>query len=97
MTRQLITCLSAAPIHNLDFDELRLYTVHAQKIAEELGHVRYMGIASLGALTAVDARFSMQELERTIKTDVKLRRFEKANLQALQLGANATKTLTPKT
>ena len=80
-----------------DINGTKLYQAHIRKIAEELGHVRYMGIASLGALAAVDTRFSMQELERTIKTDVKLRRFEKANLQALRLGANATKTLTPKT
>jgi 2-oxoglutarate ferredoxin oxidoreductase subunit gamma len=77
--------------------DMKIYQAHIRKIAEELGHVRFMGIASLGALAAVDTRFSMQELERTIKRDAKLRRFEKANLQALQLGVTATKTLTPKT
>ena len=77
--------------------DMKIYQANIRKIAEELGHVRYMGIASLGALAATDTRFSLHELERTIKTDTKLRRFEKANLRALQLGANAAMLLKPKT
>ena len=80
-----------------DSQNMKIYQVSIRKIAEELGHVRYMGIASLGALATIDSRFSLQALLHTIKTDFKLQRFEKANLQALQLGAKATRLLKPKT
>jgi 2-oxoglutarate ferredoxin oxidoreductase subunit gamma len=78
-----------------DSQDMKIYQAGIRNIAEELGHVRYMGIASLGALAAIDSRFSLRELIQTIKTDSKLQRFEKANLRALQLGANATRLLKP--
>lgn len=70
-------------------NETTIYHIGVRKIAEVLGHVRYMGIASLGALASVDDRIDLKLLENTIKTDSKLRRFEKENLKALQHGANS--------
>jgi 2-oxoglutarate ferredoxin oxidoreductase subunit gamma len=78
-------------------NEMEIYHAHIRRIAEELGHVRYMGIAALGALANIDDRFDLQQLERTIKTDSKLRRFEKANLRALHLGGTATTLLKSET
>jgi 2-oxoglutarate ferredoxin oxidoreductase subunit gamma len=66
-----------------------IYQVEIRKLANELGHVRYMGIASLGALAAVDNRVELKSLEKTVKTDSKLQRFEKENLRALHGGAAA--------
>jgi Pyruvate/2-oxoacid:ferredoxin oxidoreductase gamma subunit len=66
-----------------------IYQAEIRKLAEKLGNVRYMGIASLGALAAIDGRIDITLLEQTIKTDDKLRRFEKDNIKALQGGANA--------
>ncbi|MFW9832144.1 MAG: 2-oxoacid:acceptor oxidoreductase family protein [Candidatus Thorarchaeota archaeon] len=73
-----------------------VYHISIRKIAEELGHVRYMGIASLGALAAVDTRIDMKLIEYTIKSDSKLRRFQKENLKALLAGSNAVISLNPK-
>jgi 2-oxoglutarate ferredoxin oxidoreductase subunit gamma len=66
-----------------------IYQVKLQKLAEKLGNVRYIGLASLGALAAIDERVDIKLLEKTIKTDSKLRRFEKDNLRALHGGAKA--------
>lgn len=66
-----------------------IYDVAIRKLAEELGHVRYMGVASLGALAAIDDRVDIKVLEQTIKVDSKLQRFEKDNLKALRGGAKA--------
>lgn len=71
----------------------KIYKIGIRQIAEELGHVRYMGIASLGALAAVDDRVDQHLLEKTIKTDSKLRRFEKQNLAALRKGGKAISLL----
>jgi len=67
-----------------------IYQIKLRKLADNLGHVRFMGIASLGALAAIDDRINITLLEKTIKTDQKLRRFEKDNLKALHGG---TKTV----
>lgn len=75
----------------------KTYQIGIRQIAEELGHVRYMGIASLGALAAVDNRIDKTLLEKTIKTDSKLRRFEKQNLTALRKGGKAISFLKPQT
>lgn len=66
-----------------------IYQVKIRKLAEELGHVRYMGVASLGALAAIDDRIDIKLIEKTVKTDKKLQRFEKENLAAVQGGAKA--------
>ena len=66
-----------------------IYHAKIRELAEKLGHVRYIGIASLGALASVDSRMDIALLEETIKSDIKLSRFKKANLQALKGGANA--------
>jgi 2-oxoglutarate ferredoxin oxidoreductase subunit gamma len=65
----------------------QIYQTNLSQIAEELGHVRYLGIASLGAITKVDDRIDISLLEETVQTDVKLRRFAKENLHALHRGA----------
>lgn len=66
-----------------------IYLARIRQLADDLGHVRYMGIASLGALAAIDERVELALIEKTIKSDDKLRRFEKQNLKALQGGAAA--------
>ena len=66
-----------------------IYQANIREIAGLLGHIRYMGVASLGALAAIDDRVELSLLEQTIKTDSKLRRFEKENLKALHGGAAA--------
>jgi Pyruvate/2-oxoacid:ferredoxin oxidoreductase gamma subunit len=66
-----------------------IYQASIRQLADKLGHVRYMGIASLGALAAIDDRVELALLEKTIKTDNKLRRFKKENLKALHGGAVA--------
>lgn len=73
----------------LDNNGATIYQVEIRRLAEKLGNVRYMGIASLGALAVVDDRIDIKLLEQTIRTDNKLRRFEKDNIKALQGGANA--------
>ncbi|MDO8125286.1 MAG: 2-oxoacid:acceptor oxidoreductase family protein [Candidatus Hermodarchaeota archaeon] len=73
----------------------KIYQIGIRQIAEELGHVRYIGIASLGALAAVDDRVDKRLLEKTIKIDSKLRRFEKQNLTALRKGGKAISLLKP--
>ena len=67
----------------------KIYQANIREIAGLLGHIRYMGVASLGALAAIDDRVELSLLEQTIKTDSKLRRFEKENLKALHGGAAA--------
>ena len=79
------------------YNGTKIYQIEIRKIAEELGYVRYMGIASLGALAAVDDRIDRQLLEKTIKTDSKLQRFEKQNLTALRKGGKAISLLKPQT
>ncbi len=81
--------LANLPQHN----GTKIYKIGIRQIAEDLGHVRYMGIASLGALAAVDDRVDQHLLEKTIKTDSKLRRFEKQNLAALRKGGKAISLL----
>ncbi|MFX1318810.1 MAG: 2-oxoacid:acceptor oxidoreductase family protein [Promethearchaeota archaeon] len=73
-----------------------IYQVNIRKLADQLGHVRYMGMASLGALAAIDERVTLSLLEQTIKTDSKLKRFEKENLKALHGGAEAVTILKSK-
>ncbi|MFW9935855.1 MAG: 2-oxoacid:acceptor oxidoreductase family protein [Candidatus Thorarchaeota archaeon] len=73
----------------LENNGTQIYQAEIRKLAEKLGNVRYMGIASLGALAAIDGRIDITLLKQTIKTDDKLRRFEKNNIKALQGGANA--------
>ena len=67
----------------------RIYHARIRNLADTLGHVRYMGIASLGALAAIDDRIDVKLIEKTIALDKKLRRFETQNLQALHEGAKA--------
>jgi 2-oxoglutarate ferredoxin oxidoreductase subunit gamma len=81
--------LADLPQHN----GTKIYQIGIRQIAEELGHVRYMGVASLGALAAIDDRIDKDLLEETIKTDSKLRRFEKQNLIALRNGTKAVSFL----
>ncbi|MFX0168186.1 MAG: 2-oxoacid:acceptor oxidoreductase family protein [Candidatus Hodarchaeota archaeon] len=78
-------------------NKIRIYKAQIRKVAEELGDVRYMGIASLGALATVDDRVDLKQLEKTIKTDTKLRRFEQQNLRALHEGTTAVSLLKPTT
>ncbi len=66
-----------------------IYQAEIRKLAEELGNVRFMGVASLGAFAAIDDRIDLKLIEKTVKTDRKLQRFEKENLGALQGGAKA--------
>jgi 2-oxoglutarate ferredoxin oxidoreductase subunit gamma len=70
-----------------DPNKMKIYQIAIRRIAEDLGHVRYIGIASLGALAAVDTRINLELLRDTISKDVKLRRFKTANFQALKSGA----------
>lgn len=67
----------------------KIYQIQIRKIAEKLGHVRYMGVASLGALGAIDDRIDLSVLEQTIKKDEKLHRYVKQNLQALRRGTKS--------
>jgi 2-oxoglutarate ferredoxin oxidoreductase subunit gamma len=67
----------------------KIYQIGIRQIAEKLGHVRFIGVAALGALAAVDDRIDKDLLEKTIKTDSKLRRFEKQNLAAFRKGGKA--------
>jgi 2-oxoglutarate ferredoxin oxidoreductase subunit gamma len=83
------------PIVQLGLDELpkengtNIYHARIRKLADTFGHVRYVGIASLGALAAIDDRIDIKLLEKTITIDSKLQRFEKQNLAALHEGAKA--------
>ncbi len=65
----------------------QIFQTELSKITEELGHVRYLGVASLGAITEVDDRINIEMLEKTVRSDVKLKRFAKENLHALHRGA----------
>ncbi|MFX1563641.1 MAG: 2-oxoacid:acceptor oxidoreductase family protein [Promethearchaeota archaeon] len=73
--------------------KIRVFQLNFSKIASKLGHVRYLGIASLGALTTIDDRVTIAALEKTIETDTKLKRFAKENLMALHLGATLVSSL----
>ncbi|MFX1564487.1 MAG: 2-oxoacid:acceptor oxidoreductase family protein [Promethearchaeota archaeon] len=66
-----------------------IYHAGIRKLADALGHVRYIGVASLGALAAIDDRIDMKVLEKTITLDDKLKRFKKQNITALHEGAKA--------
>jgi len=66
------------------------YKLPARKIALQLGHVRYIGVASLGALTRIHPQITMQSLATAIRTDPKLKRYKNTNIKALQLGAKLT-------
>ncbi len=70
-------------------NQIQIYQIETRRIAEYLGHVRYIGIASLGALTTLDNRIDMVSLEKTIRLDEKLQRFKKENIYALRSGAKA--------
>jgi len=59
----------------------------ARRIAQKLGHVRYMGVAALGALTKIHPQITFSALSSVVKKDPKLKRFQRANIQALRLGA----------
>ncbi len=67
----------------------KVYQVSLRKLADELGQIRFIGVASLGALAAIDDRIDMKQLEKTIISDSKLQRFEKKNHMALHGGAKA--------
>jgi 2-oxoglutarate ferredoxin oxidoreductase subunit gamma len=73
--------------------KIRVFHLDFSQIASKLGHVRYLGIASLGALTTIDSRVTIPALKKTIETDTKLKRFAKENLMALHLGATLVSTL----
>jgi hypothetical protein len=64
----------------------RIFRTELGQIAEELGHVRYLGVASLGAISKVDERIDIELLENTVRSDAKLKRFAKENLHALHRG-----------
>ncbi len=65
----------------------QIFKSDLSQVAEELEHVRYLGVASLGAITKVDDRIEIRFLEETIQNDVKLGQFAKENLRALHRGA----------
>ncbi|MFX1474219.1 MAG: 2-oxoacid:acceptor oxidoreductase family protein [Promethearchaeota archaeon] len=65
----------------------QVFRTELGQVAEELGHVRYLGVASLGAITKVDERIDIELLETAVRSDVKLKRFAKENLHALHRGA----------
>jgi Pyruvate/2-oxoacid:ferredoxin oxidoreductase gamma subunit len=71
----------------------KVYQIQIRKIAETLGDVRYMGVAALGAFATIDDRVNLSNLEKSIKSDSKLRRFVKENLYALQQGAKSVSLL----
>ena len=75
---------------NLSHDKsTTIYQAEIRKLADALGNVRYMGVASLGALATIHDHIDIKLIEKTVRTDKKLQRFEKENLNALQGGANA--------
>lgn len=76
-----------SPLFNQN--KTQIYQIELRRIAEYLGHVRYIGIASLGALATLDSRIDIASLERTIRLDEKLHRFKKENIYALKAGAKA--------
>ncbi|MFX1563413.1 MAG: 2-oxoacid:acceptor oxidoreductase family protein [Promethearchaeota archaeon] len=78
-------------------EKIIVYQLDFHQIVEKLGHVRYFGIAALGALSTIDNRVNFPALENTIKTDAKLKRFSKQNLKALNLGAKLVSILYGKT
>jgi 2-oxoglutarate ferredoxin oxidoreductase subunit gamma len=65
----------------------RVYPLAVRQIAEALGHVRYIGVASLGALAAANKELSLVRLTAVIESDDKLKRFVEQNLEALDRGA----------
>lgn len=64
-----------------------------RQIAAALGHVRYIGVASLGALAAANEEIDSATLKIVIQGDAKLRRFAQQNLEALNRGAHLVKSL----
>ena len=66
----------------------RVYPLAARQIAEALGHVRYIGVASLGALAVANKEIDSVTLKAVIKSDVKLKRSVQQNLEALNRGAH---------
>jgi 2-oxoglutarate ferredoxin oxidoreductase subunit gamma len=65
----------------------KIYKSDLSQVAEELGHVRYLGVATLGAIAKVEESIDISMLENTVRSDVKLKRFAKDNLHALHQGA----------
>jgi len=65
----------------------RVYPLAVRQIAEALGHVRYIGVASLGALAVANKEIDSATLRAVIKGDVKLKRSVEQNLEALDRGA----------
>ena len=65
----------------------QVYPLAVRQIAGALGHVRYIGVASLGALAAINKEISLATLKAVIKGDAKLERSVHQNLEALDRGA----------
>lgn len=65
-----------------------VYPLAVRQIAETLGHVRYIGVVSLGALAATNKEIDSTALKAVIKGDAKLKRFAQQNLEALNRGAH---------
>jgi 2-oxoglutarate ferredoxin oxidoreductase subunit gamma len=65
----------------------RVYPLAVRQVAERLGHVRYMGVTSLGALVATNEEINSLILQKAVKSDSKLRLSAKQNLDALDRGA----------
>jgi len=66
----------------------RVYPLTVRQVAEALGHVRYIGVASLGALAATNKEIDFATLKAVIRSDVKLKRSVQQNLDALDRGAH---------
>jgi 2-oxoglutarate ferredoxin oxidoreductase subunit gamma len=65
----------------------KVYPLAIRQVAEALGHVRYIGVASLGALAATNEEIDPVLLQKAVKGDAKLQRFAQQNLEALDRGA----------
>ena len=63
-----------------------VHPLAVRQIAGALGHVRYIGVASIGALAAANKEINLATLKSVIRGDAKLRRFAQENLAALNRG-----------
>jgi len=72
-------------------DDLRVVSIEASGIAEQIGHVRYANMVALGALAQLTNAFSLSHVEDILKKyfPSDKHHFVPLNVQAIEAGAKA--------
>jgi 2-oxoglutarate ferredoxin oxidoreductase subunit gamma len=78
-------------------NDLKVVSIEASGLAEQIGHVRYANMVALGALAQLTGAFSLGHIEEILKKffSEDKHRFIPMNVQAIQAGASAAARALP--